>query len=90
MVIEESVFYSNCASDIGGVLYSGSSTVTFGDCTFTNNSSPRGAVIFAEENNKIQYYNHLLIDKNSGSAPIYLSGSEFKGNDSGNFTFSNN
>ena len=33
------------------------------------------------------YHNHLLIDKNSGSAPIYLSGSEFKGNDSGNFTF---
>ena len=31
-----------------------------------------------------------MIDKNSGSAPIYLSGSEFKGNDSGNFTFSNN
>ena len=30
MVIEGSVFYSNHASNIGGVLYSGSSTITFG------------------------------------------------------------
>ena len=65
MVIEGSVFYSNRASKLGGVLFSGRSTITFGDCTFTNNSSPRGAV-------------------------IYLSRSEFRGNDSGNFTFSNN
>ena len=90
VVIERSIFYSNRASNIGGELYSRSSTVMFGDCSFTDNSSPRGAVIFAEENNKIQYHNHLFIDKNLGSAPIYLSGSEFRGNDSGNFIFTNN
>ena len=90
MTIEGSVFYRNHAIDLGGVLWSQHSTVTVGNCNFTDNSSPRGAVVFAEENNKILYHNHLLIDKNLGSAVIYLSGSELSGNDSGNFTFSNN
>ena len=90
MVIEGSVFYSNHASDTGGVLSSAYSNITVGNCNFTDNSSPRGAVIFADENNKIQYHNHLLVDKNSGSAVICLSGSEFRGNHSGKFTFSNN
>ena len=90
MTIEGSVFYRNHAVLIGGVLSFYLSTVTVGNCKFTDNSSPRGAVVFAVGNSKIQYHNHLLIDKNSGSALIYLSGSEFRGNDSGNFTFSNN
>ena len=40
----------------------------------------------------IQYHNHLLIDGNSADdyAVIYLSQSEFRGNDSGHLTFSNN
>ena len=90
MTIKESVFYRNRAIKSGGVLTFDHSTVTVGNCNFTDNSSPRGAVIFAEQNNKIQYHDNLLIEKNSGSAPIYLSGSEFRGNDSGNFIFSNN
>ena len=89
IIIEGSVFYRNNAvyMEGGGVLCPYLSTVTVGNCNFTDN---RGAVIFTEGNNKIKYHNHLLIDKNSGSALIYLSGSEFRGNDSGNFTFSNN
>ena len=90
MTIEGSVFYRNRAIRFGGVLSFQHSTVTVGNCNFTDNSSPGAAVVFAEENNKIQYHNHLLIDKNLGSAVIYLSGSELSGNDSGNFTFSNN
>ena len=91
LTIEGSVFYSNHAiGGLGGVLTVLYNMVMVGNCNFTDNNSPRGAVIFAEENTKIQYHNHLLIEKNSGSAPIYLSGSEFRGNDSGNFIFSNN
>ena len=90
MTIEGSIFYRNRAIELGGVLSFQYCNVTVGNCNFTDNSSPRGAVIFADENTKIQYHNHLLIDKNSGSALIYLSGSEFRGNDSGNFIFSNN
>ena len=91
ITIEGSVFYRNRALSMRGVLTSQQhSTVTVGNCNFTDNTSPRGAVIFAEGSNKIQYHNHLLIDRNLGSAPIYLSGSEFRGNDSGNFIFSNN
>ena len=90
MTITGSVFYRNRAIHLGGVLSLQNSTVTVGNCNFTDNSSPIGAVIYAEQNTKIQYHNHLLIDKNLGSALIYLYGSEFRGNDSRNFTFSNN
>ena len=87
MTIEGSVFYRNR----GGVLTARHySTITLGNCNFTDNSSPRGVAVISAEDNKLKYYNHLLIDKNSGSFVIYLSGSEFRGNDSGNFTFSNN
>ena len=86
--IERSEFNSNS----GTVLYSESSTITLGDCNFTNNSSPVGAVIYAKVQTTIQYHNHFLIDGNSADdyAAIYLSQSEFRGNDSGHITFSNN
>ena len=86
--IERSEFNSNS----GTVLYSESSTITLSDCNFTNNSSPVGAVIYANAHTTIQYHNRLLIDDNSANdyAAIYLSQSEFRGNDSGHLTFSNN
>jgi predicted outer membrane repeat protein len=93
MIIEGSVFYSNVnrATNGQGVLSSTQySNITVGDCNFTNNSSPQGAVIFADIGNTIQYHSHILIDKNFGSAAVYLSSSELRGNDSGKLTFSNN
>ena len=90
VTIEGSVFYRNRAFMLMAVLSFHRCNVTVGNFNFTDNSSPRGAVIFADTNTKIQYHNHLLIDKNLGYAPIYLSSAEFRGNDSGNFTFSNN
>ena len=61
-------------------------------CSLTNNISPVGAVVFAIQDTKIQYRNYLLINNNSAYcyAVIYLSGSEFRGHISGNFSFLNN
>ena len=44
------------------------------DCNFTNNSSPTGAVVYADLGTKIQYLNHLLIDNNSADdyAVVYI------------------
>jgi predicted outer membrane repeat protein len=83
MTIEGSVFYSNRASNGRGVLYSEHSTITVGDCNFTNHSSP---VISAYVGSTIQYHNHLLIDRNLGFAVVYLFNSELRGNDSGKLT----
>ena len=91
ITIEESEFDGNSASDSGGVLYSESSTITAGDCKFTNNSSPIGAVIYPRST-KIYYHHYFLIDNNLADdyAVIYLGGSEFRGYNSGNFSFLKN
>ena len=90
--IEASEFHDNSATRVGGVLDLFSSTITIGGSNFTKNSSPMGAVVFAAESTKIQYYRYLLLDNNSAdrNAVIYLSDSEFRGHDSGNVTFSSN
>jgi hypothetical protein len=85
LTIEGSVFNANN----GGVLLSKNSTIMVGDCNFTNSTSLLGIVIFALDGSKIQYHNHLLIDKNSAVNAIVLYDSEFIGYHSGNFTFSN-
>ena len=93
ITIEGSEFDSNSAVYYGGVLYPEIlSTITVGDCNFTNNRSPVGAVVYATEYNTIHYHNYLLIDNNSADdyAVIYLSGSEFRGYNSGSISFSNN
>ena len=93
ITIEANEFRSNnVARDIGGVFYSFTSTITIGDSNFINNSSPRGAVIFAMRDTKIHYHSYLLIDSNSADdyAVIYLADSELRGYNLGNFTFSNN
>ena len=89
--IESSEFNDNNAN-ITGVLYSLNSTITIGSSNFSENSSPIGAVIYAIESSIIEYRNNLLVENNTADryAVIYLSDSEFRGHDSGNFTFSNN
>ena len=89
--IESSEFNDNNAN-ITGVLYSSNSTITIGSSNFSENSSPIGAVIYAIESSIIEYRNNLLVENNTADsyAVIYLSDSEFRGHDSGNFTFSNN
>ena len=89
--IESSEFNDNNAN-ITGVLYFSNSTITIGSSNFSENSSPIGAVIYAIESSIIEYRNNLLVENNTADryAVIYLSNSEFRGHDSGNFTFSNN
>ena len=94
ITIEGSGFHGNNANDKGGVLYSESScTITIACSNFTNNVSPIGAIIYAESRSVIQHIHSLiLVDNNKADryAVIYLSDSEFFGNDSGNATLSNN
>ena len=95
ITIEGSGFHDNHANNAGGVLYSYYSSIITkaGTINFTNNVSPIGAIIFATSRSIIQpIHSFLLIDNNMADryAVIYLSDSEFIGNDSGNATFSNN
>ena len=92
LTIETSEFDVNSAATAGGVLFSEGSVITLGDCNFTNNRSPMGAIIYAKFDTKIHYHNYLLIDNNLADdyAVIYLDYSEFRGFNSGNFSFSNN
>ena len=93
ITIETSKFHNNSANSAGGVLYSIiSTTITIGSSNFTKNRSPVGAVIYGTDNFKIQLHSSLLFDNNLAdrSAVIYLSDSEFTGQGSENFTFSNN
>ena len=94
ITIEGSEFHDNYAKNAGGVLCSYySSIITKAGSNFTNNVSPIGAIIFATSRSIIQpIHSFLLIDNNMADryAVIYLSDSEFIGNDSGNATFSNN
>ena len=92
ITIEESGFCNNNATYIGGALLSTISTITIGGSNFTKSGSPTGAVIAAREGSEIRYHNNLLIANNSADSygVIYLSDSEFSGQDSGNITFSNN
>ena len=90
---DASVFHSNHATDRGGVLYSHFSNITIAGSNFTKNASPIGAIIYATSGNIIQHIcSFLLIDSNMADryAVIYLSDSEFIGDDSGNATFSSN
>jgi predicted outer membrane repeat protein len=67
--------------------------ITLAGSSFTNNVSPIGAIIYAISGSMIQHmHSVLLIDNNMADryAVIYLSDSEFIGNDSGNVTYSNN
>ena len=90
--IEATDLDNNIAGQYGGVLYTDSSTIKIGSSNFTNNSSPIGAVIYAQGSSMLQYHNSLLIADNSASryAVVYLTGSEFRGHYSGNAIFSNN
>ena len=92
VTIRGSEFNSNIGGELGGVLSSEISTIMLDNCNFTNNISPVGAIVFATQDTKIQYRNYLLINNNSAYcyAVIYLSGSEFRGHISGNFSFLNN
>ena len=93
ITIEASEFHNNNAIDRGGVLYSFSCIITIAGSNFTNNVSPIGAIIYAESRSMIQHiHSFLLVDNNKADryAVIYLSDSEFFGDDSGNATFSNN
>ena len=92
IAIESSEFNDNHANMTGAALVSSNSTITIDSSTFTENSSPMGAVIYAIEGSMIEYCNYLLVENNTADryGVIYLSDSEFQGNDSGNFTFSNN
>ena len=92
ITIETSEFHDNYATDRGGVLHSTSSNIKIAGSNFTNNVSPIGAIIYATSRSMIQHNSFLLIDSNMAHtyAMIYLSDSEFIGDDSGNATFSNN
>ena len=93
ITIEASGFHGNIATVSGGVLYSHSSIITIAGSNFTNNISPIGAIIYATSRSMIQHtHSFLLIDNNKADryAVIYLSDSEFFGDDSENATFSNN
>ncbi len=93
VTIEATEFLHNSASNEGGVLQSSSSMITLAGSSFTNNVSPIGAIIYANFGSAIQHiHSILLIDNNMADryAVIYLSDSEFIGNDSGNVTYSNN
>ena len=95
IIIEASEFHDNSASIEGGVLHSSNCTITIAGSNFTNNVSPIGAIIHAVSRSVIQHtHSYFLIDNNiaDGYAVIYLSDSEFIGDDSGNatVTFSSN
>ena len=92
MRLEQSDFHCNNVTGRGGVLYFWTSTITISDSTFTNNTSPRGAVIYAEANCEIHQQSYLLLSNNlaNKNAVIFLHNSEFIGHDRGNVTFSNN
>ena len=93
ITIEASGFHGNNATDRGGALNSDSSIITIAGSNFTNNVSPIGAIIYATFRSMIQHiHSFLLVDNNKADryAVIYLSDSEFFGDDSGNVTFSNN
>ena len=92
ITIKASKFHGNNATDRGGVLYVSSCNITIAG---TNNVSPIGAIIYATSRSAIRHniiYSFLLIDNNKADryAVIYLSDSEFIGNDSGNVIFSSN
>ena len=65
ITIEASEFHNSSATYQGGVLHSSSSSITIVDSSFTDNSSPIGAVIFAMDSSKIYHHNYLLIENNS-------------------------
>ncbi|MCG8621137.1 MAG: hypothetical protein MJE68_03910, partial [Proteobacteria bacterium] len=95
ITVEASKFYDNNATNSGGVLSARSSNIAIASSNFTNNVSPIGSIIHAISRSVIQYtYSYVLIDNNIADryAVIYLSDSEFIGDDSGNatLTFSNN
>ena len=93
ITIEASEFHDNNATDGGGVLGASSCNITMAGSNFTNNVSPIGAIIYAASRSMIQHiHSFLLVDNNKADryAVIYLSDSEFIGNDSGNATFSSN
>ena len=93
IIIEASGFHDNDATIRGGVLYSASSNIKIAGSNFTNNVSPIGAIIDAASRSMIQHiHSFLLVDNNKADryAVIYLSDSEFIGNDSGNAAFSSN
>ena len=95
ITVEASKFYDNNATDSGGVLSARSSNMAIASSNFTNNVSPIGSIIHAISRSVIQHtYSYFLIDNNIADryAVIYLSDSEFIGDDSGNatVTFSNN
>ena len=81
ITIEGSGFHHNNATDKGGVLESDCDIITIAGSNFTNNVSPIGAIIYAASRPII--YSFLLIDNNKADryAVIYLSDSEFIGND---------
>ena len=91
ITIETSEFYDNYAT-VRGVLHSTSKNIKIAGSNFTNNVSPIGAIIYATSRSMIQHNSFLFIDSNMAHtyAMIYLSDSEFIGNNSGNATFSNN
>ena len=92
ITIKASEFHDNNAIWSGGVLDSDASNITITGSNFTNNVSPIGAIIDATSRSTIQHNSFLLIDSNKAHryALIYISDSEFIGNDSGNATFSSN
>ena len=93
ITVEDSGFHGNNATDSGGVLHSFFSITTIAGSNFTNNVSPIGAIIYATLRSMIQHiHSFFLVDNNKADryAVIYLSDSEFFGDDSGNVTFSNN
>ena len=97
ITIEGSEFHDNNATERGGVLESIARSdcdiITIAGSNFTNNVSPIGAIIYAASRSIIQLkHDFILIDNNKADryAVIYLSDSEFIGNDLGNATFSSN
>ena len=93
ITIEASGFHGNNATVTGGVLGAFSCNITMAGSNFTNNISPIGAIIYAISRSMIQHiHSFLLVNNNKADryAVVYLSDSEFIGDDSGNATFSSN
>ena len=95
ITIEANEFLDNNATVRGGVLDASFCNITMASSNFANNVSPIGAIIYSlrsviQHDNIIHSF--LLVDNNKADryAVIYLSDSEFIGNDSENPIFSNN
>ena len=92
VTLYKSRFHKNAANQDGGALYCKSCTVTMSDTEFTENSATIGAIVYVRADSKVIHQGSINISNNlaDGYAAIYLSGSEFHDQVSGNTLVSNN